>query len=263
MPSRSRGAGVSSPLVIAMMRISLDGDRVVRVDAVVFDLFHTLADPQAHAAPGFRALDAVAAILAVPSSDLELWWQQHSVDFLTSPISPIDELVAFARDRRIVLSPTAVAEIDRALGGAQDAALLEPIPGVVDTLAVLHDREVRLGLLSNAHVRDVRRLGESPLAPELDDMCVSCFIGVAKPSAEAYRMSLDRIGVPPGLAVFVGAGGEGELAGARAEGFAGIVAITGPANRGGWRSRGEQDRIEAQADVVVADVGDLVGLIEG
>jgi len=238
------------------------GSGAVEFDSIVFDLFHTLVDPQEHAAAGWRRLDAVALILDLPVAEIELWWQQRVDEFVSAPISPIDSLVELARSRRIVLSPAAVAEIDRAMGSAQDAALAEPVAGVLETLEVLGGAGIKRAVLSNAHVRDVRTFADSPLADVVDDVCISCFTGLVKPDPAAYEGALERLGSEARRSLYVGDGGGGELAGAHDAGFGLVIAVTGPVQRGGWRSSAEQHRIEADADLVVQDVSDLGPLID-
>jgi len=231
-------------------------------DSVVFDLFHTLIDPQEHASAGLRRLDAVARILEMPVGDIELWWHQRVDEFVSTPISPIDEIVELARSRAIVMSPTAVAEVDRAMGSAQDAALVTPVAGVLDALQMLGDAGIKRAILSNAHVRDVRAFGDSPLQGVVDDVCISCFTGLVKPDRAAYEGALDRIGSKATSSLYVGDGGGGELSGAQDVGFALVVAISGPVRRGGWRSHSEQQSIEEVADLVVGDVSDLAALVK-
>jgi len=234
----------------------------VEFDSIVFDLFHTLVDPQEHAPAGFRRLDVVAGILDFPVTEIELWWQQNVAEFVSTPVSPIEAIVELARSRRIVLSPTAIAEIDRAMGAAQDAAIATPIRGVMETLRSLAEVGVTLAVLSNAHVRDVRSFGDSPLSGVVSDACISCFTGLVKPDRAAYDNSLERMGAVAARSLYVGDGGGKELIGARDAGFAAVIAITGPVQRGGWRSRDEQSAIEESADFVTEDVVDLPARID-
>ena len=158
---------------------------------------------------------------------------------------------------------TAIAELDRAMGAAQDAALAQPIKGVVEALGMIADQGVGRIVLSNAVVRDVRAFGDSPLATMVDDACMSCFTGLVKPDVAAYLGALDRAGTSAGRSLFVGDGGSDEFLGAREAGFARVVAVTGPVTRGAWRSTEEQRRIVADADMGIVDVPDLLELIEG
>ena len=244
------------------MNLFRGADRSVEFDTVVFDLFHTLVDPQEHSPAGSRRLDVVAGILGLPFTEIDLWWQQNVAEFVSTPISPIEAIIELARSRRIVLSPTAVAEIDRAMGAAQDAAISAPLKGVLETLQSLADAGVALAILSNAHVRDVRTFGDSPLAQVVDDACISCFTGLVKPDRAAYDHSLERVGSTAGRSLYVGDGGGNELVGAHDAGFGAVIAITGPVTRGGWRSRDEQELIEGRADFVTDDVVDLIAQID-
>ena len=233
----------------------------IAFDAILFDLFHTLVDPQEHAAPGFRRLRAVAEILDLPQIDVDLWWGQVVGELVAAPLSPIDAIVELARVRRIVLSPAAIAELDRAMGGAADAALAAPIAGVEESLGVLAGLGVKRGILSNALVRDVREFPSSPLAGLVDDACMSCFTGRVKPEPAAYREALERLDVAPHKTLFVGDGGNDEFIGAREVGFAQIVAVTGAIERGGWRPEDQQRQILGQADRQFGGVSDLVAAI--
>ena len=232
------------------------GERI-DIDTIVFDLFHTLVDPQEHAPAGYRRIAELARILGLPERDVELWWEQRVPVLVSQPVSPVDEVVEWARRRRIVLDPSHIADIDRALGTYGDAALRSPVAGVVPALEHLRSVGLTLTILSNAVVRDVRSFPLSPLAPLVDDACFSCFTGMVKPNPVAFSGVLDRVGTVPARAIFVGDGGSDELAGARRSGYAGIVCVRGPAQRGGWRPAFEQSRVEADADRVIEDVADL------
>jgi len=227
------------------------------VDTIVFDLFHTLVDPQEHAPAGFRRLQQVATILGIDAREIELWWEQRVPLFVSEPVSPVDDLVEYARSRRIVLDPSHVAALDRALGGNQDAALRSPIAGATEALQHLRDVGLTTTILSNVVVRDVRTFPLSPLAPLVDDACFSCFTGMVKPNPAAFTGVLDRVGSTPSSAIFVGDGGSGELEGARRAGYAAVVCVRGPVKRGGWRTDTEQRVIEGFADLVIDDVAEL------
>lgn len=227
------------------------------IQTVVFDLFHTLVDPVEHAPPGFRRVGRIAEILGVPAQDVALWWELRRPLFLSEAVSPVEDLVQFARSRRIVLDPGSVADLDRALGSPQDAALRTPVAGAVEALQRLRDHGLTLSILSNAVVRDVRTFPLSPLAPLVHDACFSCFTGMVKPHPVAFAGVLDRVGARPERALFVGDGAGGELEAARASGYSAVVCVRGPVHRGGWRPEGEQRTIEAAADVVIEDVAQL------
>ena len=233
----------------------------VEVDTLVFDLFHTLADPQEHAPPGYARLREVATILGLTEEEIGLWWEQRVPVFVSEPVSPVDDLVELARARRIVMSPHHVAELDRAFGQYQDAALRSPVDGAAEAVSRVRESGLMVSILSNAVTRDVRTFPLSPLAPLVDDACFSCFTGMVKPARAAFTGVLDRLGTVPQRSIYVGDGGSEELRGAKGTGYAAVVCVRGPAIRGGWRPSDAQRRIEEDADVVIDDVAELPELL--
>jgi putative hydrolase of the HAD superfamily len=119
----------------------------------------------------------------------------------------------------------------------------------------------RLGLLSNAHERDVRAWERSPLRPLLDAAVFSCFAGHAKPAAAAYQTALEAVGVEAGQAAFVADGGSGELSGARRYGFGLVVLVSGPARRSGLRDAAQVAALAGEADLHLPGVEDLPAVL--
>lgn len=233
----------------------------VDVRAIVFDLFYTLVDPNQTKPADFDRVTAISEILGVDTDLLGQWWDERIAEFAVTPLSPVDELVDLARQRRIVMSPGDVADVDRALGRYQDEALRNPVKGVLGTISRIRRAQVGVGLLSNAHTRDVRAWSDSPLAVLVDEACISCFIGAAKPDVRSYEVVLCRLGVDAGDALFVGDGGSEEFAGAREAGFGGVIAVSGLAIRSGFRTREEMDELCGDADVEVGEITELIPLL--
>jgi putative hydrolase of the HAD superfamily len=233
----------------------------VPTNGVVFDLFHTLVDPERWRPTEFDRLAEAAAALGVEAAEVREHWEQIVETVVTTPARPAELLAEHARSLGADVTADRVAAVDDALGRYQDLALLGPIPGVVATLGLLRDRGLRLGLLSNAHERDVRSWGRSPLAGCFDATILSCHAGVMKPDPAAYAAVLDSMNVPAARAVFVGDGNGGELVGAREAGFEMVVVVTGPALRSGLRSEEEMARIAEDADVEIEDVAALPDLL--
>jgi putative hydrolase of the HAD superfamily len=92
-----------------------------------------------------------------------------------------------------------------------------------DTLAGLESlrrQGWRLALVSNATAEAASAWPGSALARHFDAVAFSCELGVAKPAAEIYRHAVHAVGAPSASAcVFVGDGGDGELAAAAALGM--------------------------------------------
>lgn len=220
--------------------------------AVVFDLFHTLVDPEAHRSGPFDRLAESARLLGVDADALRDHWEDVVVEAATTPVRTAEVLARVCRERP---SEAVLAAVDDAMGRYQDRAIREPLPEAVAALETLAAAGVRVGLLSNALERDVRAWDDSPLRSGFHAAVFSCFAGVMKPDPAAYRAVLEALGVTAGEAVFVGDGHSGELAGAKRAGFGTVVVVTGPALRSGLRTPAEMAVIAADADVEIGDVG--------
>jgi HAD superfamily hydrolase (TIGR01549 family) len=89
-------------------------------------------------------------------------------------------------------------------------------PGVAETLAELHRRGIKLGVLSDTESREARvqeRLAAMGIERFFDAVVTSIDIGFVKPMPEAFAAALARIGVKKHDAAFVGHD-EDELTGA-------------------------------------------------
>jgi putative hydrolase of the HAD superfamily len=235
---------------------------VTRLSAVVFDLFHTLADPEETGPRDFDRVREMARAFGVEEGWFRSEWEMMLPLLARSPDRPARRMAAHLRALGTEVDDRQMAAADDALGRYQDAALAAPVAGAVDALRTLGERGLRLGVLSNAHERDVRTWESSPLAALVDAVCMSCFIGWAKPEPEAYAAILDRLGVGADVTAFVGDGGADELPGARAAGFGLMVLVAGPAIRSGLRSPGEVAELEAEADLRIEDVESLPAVLE-
>ena len=227
-------------------------------DAVVFDLFHTLVDPEEHRPRDFDRLAEAARIVGLDPDRLRNRWLDWVPELLRSPVRPA-ELVA--AEAGLTGDTETIAAIDDIIGRYQDAALLAPHPVVLKTLCELREEAIRVALLSNAHERDVRAWDRSPLAPLFDVAGFSFRLGSAKPEPEAYGRVLDALGVDAGRAAFAGDGNGDELCGARRAGFGLVVCVTGPALRSGLRTPEEMARLAVDADVVAETIAEIPHLL--
>ncbi|MCL1952856.1 MAG: HAD-IA family hydrolase [Oscillospiraceae bacterium] len=92
-------------------------------------------------------------------------------------------------------------------------------PEILDTLRALKERGHGLCLVSNADAIDALPWTATPLAPLFDRAIFSCDVHMQKPDPGIYLLAAKRMGAEPGDCVFVGDGGSGELAGAKAVGM--------------------------------------------
>lgn len=184
--------------------------------AVVFDLFETLVT-EAHTNPpragqlGPRfGLDPVA---------FRREWAPRRREIVLGRRSFADTL----RDICLALGGTSqpdVARVREERMVIKAAALRYVEPRILLMLDALRARATRLAVVSNCFFEDVASWHESPLCQRIDATVFSFQEGLAKPDREIYAAALRRLDVTPAQAVFVGDGGDGELAGAASAGLA-------------------------------------------
>ena len=195
-------------------------DAVNAADAVLFDLFHTLT-----------SVDMVKTwrpptheILGVTR---EAWLEQvfgASRDRLVGKVrDPVTMMRTMAHAIDMSISLEVVEEATRNRQRRFHKALTQIPDATGDALATLKAKGKKLGLVSNADAMEIAAWEESPVAGLFDCVAFSCDVGYAKPEPEIYQICLDKLGVGPNEAVFVGDGGSDELMGAKAIGLTTVM----------------------------------------
>lgn len=143
-----------------------------------------------------------------------------------------------------------------------------PMPGAVDTLAVLRARGLVLGIVSNAQFYTpliLRALfGSGPEGPAFDDDCSawSYRAGIGKPDPALFRLAArglrKRHGIAPGETLFVGNHIEKDVATAAAAGFVTCL-FAGDARSLKMHA---PPGIAAQPDAVVVRLDQIPGLLD-
>lgn len=95
--------------------------------------------------------------------------------------------------------------------------------GTDDVLHELKRRGYRLGVISNADGTVERLLRDMGLLGHFEFVIDSTSVGVEKPDPRIFRMALERMGIEPHEAVYVGDVYEIDVAGARAAGIRGVL----------------------------------------
>ena len=186
------------------------------ITAVLFDLFETLITESA--IQPTRA-SSLAAALGVESDAYREAWKARRPDVLRGQMSFADALTQISRALTGKADDVAIQSIcqQRAREKATVYAQIHPeIAGLVSSLA---RRDVALALISNGFAEDVIGWPECSLAHEFRCTAFSCRERISKPDPEIYRRAVRRLGVNPATAVYIGDGGDDELAGAEHAGL--------------------------------------------
>ena len=190
---------------------------------ILFDLFHTLV----HGGDDDRDLVVMrmAPILGVDPVALVRAYHDSWRERIVAP-----DLHATVRELavRVGGSPT-TEQVDRAARLRHDLVRRLLDAASADTLTGLESlrrQGHRLALVSNATAEAVSAWPASPLAPHFAAVAFSCEVGVAKPAAGIYHHAVHAVGATSASdCVFVGDGGDGELAAAAALGMTVIRTI--------------------------------------
>jgi len=186
------------------------------IQGVLFDLFETLVT---ESSASMRRASSLAAELGVNEDAYRQDWRSRRSDIVLGRCSFRDTL----------------AQIVRTLGGTPDDELLDHLrservsqkaavlraiePDVLAAIDALRARGIKLAVVTNSFAEDVAGWDSSPLRSCFDVTVFSCAAGLAKPDPEIYLLACRELHLPPGRALFVGDGGDDELAGARAAGL--------------------------------------------
>ena len=136
--------------------------------------------------------------------------------------------------RTLGLEGAALAECLRLRSDFTRSALV-PRDGAIETLDELQRRGFRRGLISVCS-SDVEEIwDETELAAHLDDVVLSCAVGLSKPDPRIYELACERLGVEPDECVFVGDGANDELAGARRVGMRAVCVLPPGRDEPLWR----------------------------
>lgn len=175
---------------------------------MIFDLWDTLALWPS------EAFEETKLAMSEHIDDFERVW---NTTFGARQIGSIEDYF-----RSLGLEGDALAEcLQLRLGFTRDA--LVPRDGAIETLDELQRRGFKRGLISVCS-GDVEELwDETELAAHVDDVVLSCSVGLSKPDPRIYRLACEHLAVSPEECLFVGDGANDELAGARRVGMQPIL----------------------------------------
>lgn len=180
---------------------------------MVFDLFGTLvedADPAIY--------PKMAQVLGLSPGEFLTRWGKHYTIRGTGKMTFAESIVAMGFERVLAEEAAKIrsAEVVRSLGAV--------IPGAVTLLETLH---VPFTLLSNASVEVPAAWPGGPLARFFSQPLFSCDVGLMKPDPAFYSLASERLRLNPQECVFVGNGGDNEIAGAAAAGMTPVQLLDG------------------------------------
>jgi putative hydrolase of the HAD superfamily len=186
------------------------------IKAVLFDLYETLIT-ESHAAP--TRASSLAPALGLERQAYRAAWKARRPRIVVGELSFADALTEISRTLAGTVDATAVQRICQQRMSEKAEACARIDDQVRTLITQLASRHIRLGVISNGFKEDVLPWSDCSLAPAFQCAVFSCDEGVAKPDPEIYRRALHRMGVQPDATVYIGDGGDNELAGAEQAGL--------------------------------------------
>ncbi len=185
------------------------------IKAVFFDLFFTLIYP------GYSDLNEYDIVGITPIewekyAENDALYYERAIGKIKTEKEIIDKIV------NIMPYDLNKCQIDQLLQRREDRmkrALLTIDDNIMDTLKRLHEKDVKIGLISNADVIDSKYWYDSPLSQFFEEVIFSCDVGILKPDLEIYKLAMNRLDVKPEECIFIGDGGSDELYGAKCAGM--------------------------------------------
>ncbi|MGH7603028.1 MAG: HAD family hydrolase [Gemmatimonadaceae bacterium] len=226
--------------------------------AIVFDLWYTLICPEHHRPHGQGSITAIPAALGLDPKPFANYWESQLPAMYRHPRLMRDYVADYLSTFGRTLTEAERVAFDN-VWSAHDSALALPRPQVQVHLTNIVEGAIRLGLLSNAHEREIRHWSASPLSAHFSAARFSCNIGCAKPERAAYCHVLDALGVAAEDAMFVGDGASNELQGARDAGFGAVVFMRGLLKELRMRES-EFSNLASISDAVVDDIAEIPAL---
>ena len=226
---------------------------MARFEAVIFDLFGTLAD---NATPEeYRgALAAVATVLDVPPEEVTRAWndtyEARNTGAFPTTRAAMEEICE--RLKIVAHEESIKAAIAARVSVMQRAMNLRP--DAVETLRRLRQLGYRTGLISNCTPEVTALWQACPLRPLIDAPFFSCVCGLLKPDRRIYELALERLRAPAGRCLYVGDGESRELTGATEAGLH-AVRIRAPGDEA-------RDPYREPWPRVITGLGEVLGLLE-
>ena len=186
------------------------------ITTVLFDLFETLVT-ESHSTP--TRASSLGPALGLDRAAFKAEWKARRPLVTLGRLSFRDALIEISA----VLSGTVNDEaVERACEQRLREKLISfarPHADVEHMVRELRARHVTLGVISNCFSEGASAWSTWPLAREFESRVFSCEAGLAKPDPEIYRKAMRELGVEAETTVYVGDGGDDELAGAQRAGL--------------------------------------------
>ena len=184
--------------------------------AVLFDLYETLVTESGAA---IRNAGALGESFGLDAKAYRREWKQLRPRVLCGQLTFQAALTEVGERLDVAIPLELVQRACDERARAKSAILQRIDPALIALTHDLRERGVRLAVVSNCMAEDVVGWTDSALAPQFDCTMFSFSAGVVKPDARIYLEALRQLRVNAEDAIYIGDGGDDELAGAQRAGL--------------------------------------------
>jgi putative hydrolase of the HAD superfamily len=180
----------------------------LEVKGVLFDLWNTLI----YNIPRAKSLASLVEPLGLEPDQFWRAWRRYMIPSLRGEIKSGEERAQkVLTDLGLPLDMAGqIAQYEQANRGGD----VHFFPGVPEMLDELKQRGYRVAIVSNTNYVARPVVEQLQIREKVDDVILSCEVGLLKPDPEIYRLGASRLGLEAHDCLFVGDGGDNELDGA-------------------------------------------------
>ena len=220
---------------------------MMKVQAVIFDLFGTLVDGFAASSAGYH--EEFAAALGVDHESFMQHWRQIAGNRTIGDFQTVEASIEHVCNRMGVSVTTEQMAKAVKIRLELTRRALAPRSSAVSTVAQLKRASFKIGLLSNCSIEIPLVWPETDFAELFDCTVFSSRERLKKPDPRIYNVVCDRLGVPPESCIYVGDGENYELAAAAQAGMHAVL-IRNPSQD--YRSEILREARDWRGDVISA-----------
>lgn len=221
--------------------------------AAFFDLFFTLIIPK------YDNYQNEYDVLDITPSEWELYAENDAI-YHERALGKISDKIEIIQKIASIMPFHVTEQQQREIlirrQNRMKSALMSVDKCILDTLRLLHNKGIKLCLISNADKIDCEFWNMSPLADIFDDAIFSCDAGFVKPDKKIYDYAAERLKVAPNESIFIGDGGSDELIGAKQAGM--LTVFTEYLDK---KDEAKSQELRTDADYYIDNFGDLVDII--
>lgn len=185
------------------------------IKAVIFDMFETLIS---HFNTPLYFGKEMAEDMGVPVDEFVSYWRATEDERTLGNIS-FDDVIRNGLRKYGSYSEDLVNLVVGKRTAIKEECFRRMHKDIVPMLSGLHEKGVKVALISNCFSEEAAVIKKSELYKYFDVAILSCEHGVKKPDEAIFKLCIEELGVNPSECLYVGDGGTHELEGARDAGM--------------------------------------------